>query len=145
VLQYSRIARAPVEIKPLQLEKVLEPVIHDYPALQEPNAEIAIEKPLLPVLGHEAFLTQCFSNLLSNAVKFVAEGQKPQVRIGTQPIGSDVRVWFQDNGIGIQKQDQKRIFGIFQRLHPAHRYQGTGIGLAIVQKAVERMGGRVGL
>ncbi len=145
VLQYSRIARAPVEIKPLQLEKVLEPVIHDYPALQEPNAEIAVEKPLLPVLGHEAFLTQCFSNLLSNAVKFVAEGQKPQVRIGTQPIGSDVRVWFQDNGIGIQKQDQKRIFGIFQRLHPAHRYQGTGIGLAIVQKAVERMGGRVGL
>jgi PAS domain S-box-containing protein len=145
VLQYSRIARAPLEMKPVDLEQVVRNVIHDYPALQPPNASIDVQAPLLPVLGHEAFLTQCVSNLLSNAVKFVVPGQTPRVRIATQSLGPDVRVWFEDHGIGVERQDQKRIFGIFQRVHGPNRYEGTGIGLAIVQKAVERMGGRVGV
>jgi signal transduction histidine kinase len=97
------------------------------------------------VLGHEAFLTQCISNLLSNAVKFVAPGVKPKVVVCTKPFGEEVRLWVEDNGIGIPVENQKQIFGIFQRLHGHTAYPGTGIGLAIVQKAVERMGGRVGV
>jgi signal transduction histidine kinase len=56
-----------------------------------------------------------------------------------------VRLWFEDNGIGIEKQSQERLFGLFQRLHPTGDYEGTGIGLAIVRRAVERMGGKVGV
>ena len=145
VLTYSRLARAPLELQPVNVEKVVEDVIRDYPALQRPNAEIEIEKPLRTVKGHPAFLSQCVSNLLWNAVKFVPQGQKPRVRVRTVAAHSDVEIWFEDNGIGIAPEDHKRIFGIFQRLHSDKSYQGTGIGLAIVQKAVERMGGRVGV
>jgi len=145
VLQYSRVARAPLELKPIDLEKIVAQVISDYPALQPPDAKVEVQRPLLPVLGHEAFLTQCISNLLSNAVKFVAPGVKPKVLVCTRSHGSEVRLWIEDNGIGIPAENQKQIFGIFQRLHGHTAYPGTGIGLAIVQKAVERMSGRVGV
>jgi PAS domain S-box-containing protein len=145
VLTYSRVARAPLELQPVDVERVVRDVIRDYPGLQRPRAEIEIEKPLAPVKGHPAFLSQCVSNLLWNAVKFVPHGRKPRVRVRTIPAHSDVEIWFEDNGIGIAPEHQKRIFGIFQRLNPDKAYEGTGIGLAIVQKAVERMGGRVGV
>jgi PAS domain S-box-containing protein len=145
VLQYSRVARAPLELKKVDLEKIVEQVISDYPALQKPAATIDIQKPLLPVMGHEAFLTQCISNLLSNAVKFVAPVVKPKVLVYTKSSPPDVRLYVEDNGIGIPVENQRQIFGIFQRLHSNTAYPGTGIGLAIVQKAVERMGGRVGV
>jgi PAS domain S-box-containing protein len=145
VLQYSRVARAPLELKVIDLEKIIAQVISDYPSLQPPGADIQIQKPLLPVLGHEAFLTQCISNLLSNAVKFVAPGVRPEVTLCTKAKANEVRLLVEDNGIGISAENQKQIFGIFQRLHPNATYPGTGIGLAIVQKAVQRMGGRVGV
>jgi len=145
VLQYSRVARVPLELKEIDLEKIVTQVIGDYPALQAPGAEVRIEKPLLRVLGHEAFLTQCISNLLSNAVKFVAPGVKPKVTVCTKAFGEDVHLRVEDNGIGIPFENQHQIFGIFQRLHSHTTYPGTGIGLAIVQKAVQRMGGRVGV
>jgi PAS domain S-box-containing protein len=145
VLQYSRVARAPLELKEINLEKIVGQVISDYPALQPPSADIQIQRPLLRVMGHEAFLTQCISNLLSNAVKFVAPGVKPKVKVHAKTSGAEVRLFVEDNGIGISAENQKQIFGIFQRLHPNTSYPGTGIGLAIVQKAVQRMGGRVGV
>jgi signal transduction histidine kinase len=82
---------------------------------------------------------------LENAVKFVAPGVRPQVQIRTERRNGLVRVWVEDNGIGIPKKHQKQIFGMFQRLHTIEQYQGTGIGLTIVRKAVERMGGQVGV
>jgi len=145
VLQYSRVARAPLELKEIDLEKIVNQVISDYPALQPPGADIRMQKPLMQALGHEAFLTQCISNLLSNAVKFVAPGVKPKVTVYTRPYVQEMRLFVEDNGIGIAGENQKQIFGIFQRLHPHTAYAGTGIGLAIVQKAVQRMGGRVGV
>jgi PAS domain S-box-containing protein len=145
VLQYSRVARAPLELKEIDLEKLVAQVISDYPTLQPPGADIQVQKPLLRVMGHEAFLTQCISNLLSNAVKFVAPGVKPRVNVYTKASGQEIRLFVEDNGIGISAENQKQIFGIFQRLHPNTTYPGTGIGLAIVQKAVQRMGGRVGV
>jgi PAS domain S-box-containing protein len=145
VLQYSRVARAPLELKEVDLEKIVSQIITDYPNLQPPDADIRVRKPLLRVMGHEAFLTQCISNLLSNAVKFVAPGVKPKVTVYTKTYGREARLFVEDNGIGISAENQKQIFGIFQRLHPNTAYPGTGIGLAIVQKAVQRMGGRVGV
>ena len=80
---------------------------------------------------------------MTNAVKFVAPGQAPRVRIRSELAHGRVRLWVEDNGIGIPKEAQKQLFGMFQRIHPG--YEGTGMGLAIVRKAAERMGGTVGV
>jgi PAS domain S-box-containing protein len=95
------------------------------------------------VLGNQALLTQCFSNLLGNAVKFVAPDTMPQMRVRAEMLDGTARVWIENNGIGIAKDLQGRLFGMFQRL--TQDYEGTGMGLAIVRKVVERMGGKVGL
>src|SRR5262249_50243500 len=97
------------------------------------------------VQANASALTAVLSNLLDNAVKFVKKGTVPQVRIWAEENKPWVRLWVEDNGIGIEKQAQGRLVGPFQRLHPASDYEGTGIGLAIVRRAVERMGGNVGV
>jgi signal transduction histidine kinase len=97
------------------------------------------------VLGHEAALTQCISNLLANAVKFVPAGTEPRIRVWTGSQNGSVRIWFEDNGIGIAPENHCRIFNIFERVHSDSEFEGTGIGLSIVKKAIERMGGDVGV
>jgi signal transduction histidine kinase len=94
------------------------------------------------VVGNESLLTQCFSNLLGNAVKFVAPGVRPEVHIRTVLVNDRARITIEDNGVGIPWNAQHRLFGMFQKLDS--KYEGTGIGLAIVRKVVERMDGRVG-
>ena len=145
VLTFSRVARAPLEPKTVDLDILLERVLAEYPVLRSIGVGLQIVKPLLPVRGHEILLSQCVSNLLTNAVKFVRPGEKPHVCVSTSPLDGGVRLYVEDHGIGIAPEDQERIFGIFQRVYSHEQYEGTGIGLAIVQKAVERMGGRVGV
>lgn len=145
VLSYTHVVREEIRLQPIALEPILRQLILENPALQPPQAEIHLAAPLEPVLGHEAYLTQCLSNLLSNAVKFVAPGNHPIVRVWTAKREGGVRIYVHDNGIGIPPEWQSRIFGMFERMHPASHYAGTGIGLTIVRKAAERMGGRVGL
>jgi PAS domain S-box-containing protein len=145
VLTYSRVAREKIELKNLDVEKLIRQIVDERPDLQMPKAEIDIRSPLPFIRGHEAYLSQCISNLLDNAVKFVPEGKRPQVCIYCENQDGQVKLWFEDNGIGIPRESQKRIFGLFQRLHAQTTYPGTGIGLTIVRKAVERMGGKIGL
>jgi len=145
VLSYSKVSRATFQLDPIDVEKLIHEIIAQYPGLQSPQAEVKIEGPLPRVLANEAALTQCLSNLMDNAVKFVAPGITPKVTISAEQKGDEVRLWFVDNGIGIEPQDQERIFGIFVKVHSAETYPGTGIGLSIVRKAVEKMGGRIGL
>jgi signal transduction histidine kinase len=97
------------------------------------------------VLANEAALTQIISNLLGNAVKFVAPGVRPRVVVRGEANSGMVRLWFEDNGIGIPERLHARLFRIFSRLQRREDYEGTGIGLAIVRKAAERMNGSVGL
>ena len=94
--------------------------------------------------ANEATLGQVLANLLSNALKFVAPGVLPRVRFWSEKRGEFIRLWLEDNGIGIAAQYHERVFRVFERLHGA-RYVGTGIGLSIVRKGVERMRGQVGL
>jgi len=145
VLAFSRLSRQQIQIEGLDLDKLLLQIIHERPELQPPQAQIKIEHPLLRVLGHEASLTQCLTNLLDNAVKFVEPGTIPRILVRTETFDGRVRLWIQDNGIGIEKEVQQRLFGMFQRLHDHRDYPGTGIGLAIVRKAIERMRGQVGV
>jgi signal transduction histidine kinase len=95
--------------------------------------------------GHHSTLVQVVANLVSNAVKFVAPDVTPEVRLWTEQQDGRVRLWVADNGIGIAPEHQARIFKVFERLHGQETYPGTDIGLAIVRKGVERMGGAVGL
>lgn len=88
---------------------------------------------------------QCVFNLLANAVKFVSPGTTPRVSVWTERVGHQTRLCIEDNGIGISERDQDRIFGLFERLHSPEEFEGTGVGLTIVRKAVERMGGQVGV
>jgi PAS domain S-box-containing protein len=144
LLAFTRLSREEVALQPLDIEKLLRDIIHERPEFQLPNAEISVEGPFPPVLGHEASLTQCVTNLLDNAVKYVARGVRPHIRISSEANAEGVRVCFEDNGIGIDPAGQRRLFQMFQRVQ-GDEYEGTGIGLAIVRKAVERMHGQVGV
>lgn len=143
VLTYSRISRSKLPLTRVDVKTLLEDILESYPDLQPSRAEFILEEPLPPVLGNEAALTQCFSNLLGNAVKFVPPEVKPRVRVWAEEKGDRVRLFFADNGIGMEKGNHDKIFEIFNRL--SRSYEGTGIGLAIVQKAVTRMDGKVGV
>ena len=106
---------------------------------------MTVERPLPQVMGHYATLVQVMTNLLTNGIKFVAPGVQPQLRIWSEERDDWVRLWLRDNGIGIAPEYQEHIFRIFERLHGVETYPGTGLGLSIVRKAIERMGGHVGV
>jgi two-component system CheB/CheR fusion protein len=158
VLSYARLVRSQAPLEPIDLDDLLRDIIDSYPEYQGIKATVQIDKPLGSVQGNQAWLTQCFANLISNAVKFVAPGVKPSVRIWAEkanpPEASEktsatassgwVKIWVEDNGIGIAPEDRDRIFRLFERVHSTSEYEGTGLGLTIVRKAVERMGGQMG-
>ena len=145
LLTYSRLARREIRLDVVPLDPLVREVIQHYPEMSPEVATIEILEPLPDVLAHEPSLTQVVSNLLSNAVKFVEPGTRPHVRIGWDRTPTGARLWFQDNGIGIPPHLHARLFGMFERVHPDRKYDGTGIGLAIVRKAMERMKGSVGV
>jgi len=145
ILIYSRLARADLSVHSISLDALIRDIISHYPEMQPPRATITPRPELGHVLAHEPSLTQAISNLLANAVKFVAPGVTPSVQIYSERRDGHLRLWIQDNGIGIKPEHQGRLFGLFQRVHPDQKYEGTGIGLAVVRKSVERMGGRVGV
>jgi PAS domain S-box-containing protein len=145
LLTFSRISRREITFEPVRLEKLIREVIQQYPEMHPARATIEIPEELPVLLAHEPSLTQVVSNLLSNAVKFVPRNQRPHVRIDFVREGQKVTVRFKDNGIGVKPQHQGRLFGMFERISPETMYEGTGIGLAIVRKAMERMNGKVGM
>jgi signal transduction histidine kinase len=144
VLTFSRLARADFKLERVNLDRLLHQIVEHYPGLQSPIAEIQID-PLPDVMGHEPSLTQAFSNLLSNSVKFIEPGVKPNVRVWAERNNGHIRLCVADNGIGVDPKFQHRLFSMFERIHPNLKKEGTGVGLAIVKKAVERMGGTVGM
>ncbi|HTD86351.1 MAG TPA: PAS domain S-box protein, partial [Candidatus Binatia bacterium] len=145
VLTYSRVARDEIKLAPVPLESLLQEIIDSYPNLHANGARIELKGPFPTVLANKAVLTQCVSNLLANAVKFIAAGVTPKVEVWSELTddGKAARLFIKDNGIGIEPNLQEKIFGIFERA--STQYEGTGIGLAIVKKGMERIGGRVSL
>lgn len=145
VLSYTRVLHHALPMESVNLDRLVRDIVESFPNGQPIKPRFEIKGKLPCVIGNEALLAQCVSNLLSNGVKFVAPGTAPCVKISAEqaPDGS-VRVWFKDNGIGIAPANHQRIFRLFERIHPATKYEGTGIGLTIVRKAAERMGARLG-
>lgn len=145
VLAYTRLRSTKLELGTVSLDSLIDQVVEEYPHVKEAGADLRIDKPLGTVRAHEALLGQAFSNLLSNAVKFVSKGTQPRVRICSKTVDGKVRIWVEDNGIGIKKEQQGKVFGLFTRLHSEDEYAGSGVGLAVVQRAMRRMGGDVGV
>ncbi len=145
VLTYSRLARAEIVLGPIDLKAVLRDLVGQYAELQPAVCDLIVEEPLHAVFGHELSLGQCLGNLLTNAAKFVAPGVRPHIRVFSADRGEQVRVSVADNGIGIRPEHQRNLFQMFERVPTSTPYDGTGIGLAIVRKAVEKMGGRHGV
>jgi signal transduction histidine kinase len=145
VLTYSKVSREDLRPQRVSLGRLVTDCVRQHIDFRDGGADIAIEHPLPDVLGHEPLIMQVVSNLIGNALKFVAPGTTPRVRIRSDSDPRSVRLWIEDNGIGVPPRYQKRIWGMFERAHQGGGYAGTGIGLAIVRKAVERMGGQVGV
>jgi PAS domain S-box-containing protein len=145
LLAYSRVSKTRVELVPVNLCRLVGDICREHDEFRMPKADVRIEGALGTVIGNEAYLTQTVTNLLGNAVKFVPPGRRPEVRVWSERRGGRVRLLIRDNGIGIAPEHQGRIFEIFERLHRHGAYEGTGVGLAIVRRAVQRMNGDVGL
>ena len=145
LLAYSRLSRVQIDLQRVALSPVVSEARRQLGNDAAGGGRIAVEEPLPSVLAHRATLVQVLANLLSNAVKFVPEGRAPEVRVWARNGGGRVCLSIEDNGIGIAPEHQARVWNVFERLHGMETYPGTGIGLAIVRKAVERMGGRAGV
>ena len=141
VLGFARLSRHEINLERVDVDKLVRGILDERP---EYRSHVDLQGPLLPVLGHEASLTQCVTNFVDNALKYVARGVNPQIHIFTTLEGDQVRLWFSDNGIGISEAAQQRLFEVFQGA-PRSDDHSTGIGLAIVRRAVERMGGSAGV
>ena len=167
VLSLAHTIRRPITLESIDVDALVRALVTERPELSPPAAEITIEGTLPPLLGHEASLSQCLTNLLGNAVKFVEPGVAPRVRLWAEELPAPslpdttasgetlrdpipaprpmVRLWVEDHGIGIPANALESIFEIFRRGHNSTSFDGSGIGLAIVRKALARMGGRIGV
>ena len=143
LLAYSRLERR--ELKPDRIQ--LAPMINSL--VEEKRREVT-QRPIdfvidvngTTVLADANGLTQSLRNYLDNAIKFTGKVAEPCIEVGSQENAASCLLWVRDNGIGFDMKYHDQIFDIYQRLNVSEAYPGTGIGLAIVRKAMERMGGR---
>jgi signal transduction histidine kinase len=141
LLVFSRVQSGARELQPTNCEEVLRRALAALAvALTQSGAEVTHE-PLPTVMADESQMEQLFQNLISNAVKFA--GHAPRVEVAAHPVGQEWIFSVRDNGIGIDPRYHAKIFGIFQRLHARDAFPGTGIGLSICKRIVERHGGRI--
>ena len=142
LLAYSRVNTAGRQFEPTAMETVLKAALNNLTNAVKESQAIITHDPLPAVMGDDKQLAQLFQNLLSNAVKF-GGAQPPRIHISAKQADGEWLCSVRDHGIGIDPQYADRIFVIFQRLHTREEYPGTGIGLAICKKIVERHGGRI--
>lgn len=146
LLEYSRLSRADLKGEAQDLGRLVAEALGQLEAdVRQSGARFELPSTLPRVRAHATTLRQVLINLLSNAIKFVAPGTRPEVRVVAEPRGDRVRLWVGDNGIGIDAAHISRVFGVFERLNRTEDYPGTGIGLAIVRRGIERMGGACGV
>jgi len=142
LLTFSRIGSQAKELVDVSNESALQQAIMNLSGVIEASGAVITHDPLPMVVGDEMQLIQLFQNLIGNAIKY-QDGGIPEVHVAVARTGGEWTFSVKDNGIGIEPQYFDRIFGMFQRLHRREAYAGTGIGLAVCKKIVERHGGRI--
>lgn len=142
LLEYSRVNRAERKLEPVNLQDVFEEVLNNLAAqINEKNAKITSD-PLPLINSDHLQMVQLFQNLVSNAIKF-SDDKQPVIHVCVENNNDKWLFCVKDNGIGIEPEFKDKIFKMFQRLHSREEYPGTGIGLAICKKIVERFGGEI--
>jgi PAS domain S-box-containing protein len=143
ILEFSRIGKSDERMDFIDLEQIVnEVVLFQNEIIKEKNATILIDK--LPIIfNHKTPLKQIFQNLISNALKYAKADESPLIEIKAKELENEWQFSVKDNGIGISDEYFDKIFEIFQRLHVREDYSGTGIGLSIVKKILENMGGKI--
>jgi signal transduction histidine kinase len=144
LLSYSRLGREEVSAKSVDMQLVVDQALANLQTAIEERSALVSSGPLPTVLANHGMLVRVFQNLIGNALKF-CKSDRPIVRIAAEKRGTEWVFSIADNGIGIEPQYRDRIFLIFQRLHQQAEYPGTGIGLAVVKRIIERNGGRIWL
>ena len=142
LLTFSRLSRAPLHAQLVLTDKLVSGVLEDLGAYSRENLEMTVRE-LPPCMGDPALLRQVWVNLISNALKYSQRKTPARVEIGFQEGGGKDAYFVKDNGAGFDMRYAGKLFGVFQRLHRAEDYEGTGVGLAIVQRIVQRHGGQV--
>lgn len=142
LLTYSRLSVQGKSFDPIKCEEVLDLTLNNLQLLIQETGTSICRNPLPTIRADESQLVQLFQNILSNAIKY-RSNKPPEITVGAKAANGQWLFYFQDNGIGINPQYFGRIFDIFQRLHTREKYPGTGIGLAVCQKIVNRHGGKM--
>jgi signal transduction histidine kinase len=146
LLTYGRLGQVEISLTTVSLERAMERALSKLAfEIRTRQAQIKVAGPLPEGRADAEVLDEVLINLIENAISFTAPGAAPRVEVRAEIRGPVVRLWIEDNGIGIEPQFHERIFGVFQTLYPGPGHNGTGIGLAIVKQGVERMGGQVGV
>jgi PAS domain S-box-containing protein len=146
LLVYSRLSRSEIRLSLIDLSTVIARAIAALETqIESTQAQIIVANSLGNIWGNETILIQVVSNLISNAIKFVDSDTTARVEIKSEIRRDFIRLWIEDNGIGIKPEHQQRIFRVFERLHGNETYPGTGIGLAIASKGMMRLSGKIGV
>jgi PAS domain S-box-containing protein len=143
LLNFSRVGRQALARRPVDLTALAGSVVAE---LRQTQGSVAVEvvlSPLPPASGDAALLRHVLVNLIGNAFKFSAKRAHPKVEIGARQDGPEVAYYVKDNGVGFDMEYAGKLFGVFQRLHRPDEFEGTGVGLALAQRIVQRHGGRI--
>jgi light-regulated signal transduction histidine kinase (bacteriophytochrome) len=143
LLTFSRLSRQPLRKQTIALADLVRQVLADLHSEQAGRRVAIVIGELPPCQADPALLRQVLVNLLDNALKFTHRQEMARIDIGCQNLDGKCVYFVQDNGVGFDMQYASKLFGVFQRLHRAEDYEGTGVGLAIVQRILHRHGGRI--
>lgn len=143
LLVFSRLGRKPLDMGPVDLAALVDAVIQEQ-RQADPKRQMEVVVHSLPgTLGDAGLLRQALTNLIENAFKFTRRQPKARIEIGARVEGAETVYYVRDNGAGFDMKYASKLFGVFQRLHGESDFEGTGVGLALVQRIVHRHGGRV--
>ena len=143
LLAFSRLSRQPLRKQPVVPAELVRQALHDLRAMQEERPIDFHIGALPPCQADPALLKQVLVNLLSNALKFTSPRQVAVIEVGCREAEGEPVYFVKDNGVGFNMAYADKLFGVFQRLHRAEEYEGTGVGLAIVQRIIHRHGGHL--
>jgi PAS domain S-box-containing protein len=142
LLAFSRMGRKEITRVPIDFNKLVEPIIADLKQTAPAGTTITVH-PLPNTQGDPALLSQVYINLISNAIKYSSKKETPTVELGAAEKDDEFVYYVKDNGAGFDMQYAHKLFGVFQRLHGNEEFEGTGVGLAIVQRIIVKHGGKV--
>jgi PAS domain S-box-containing protein len=144
LLAYARLERRALVSQKIDLAELVDEILAEHKLeLEQNGAQLSVDLAGCELVADRENLRQALGNLIDNAIKYSRQARPPRIELGCERSQTRLRLWVRDNGIGFDMEYQHKIFELFQRLHGQDEYAGTGVGLAIVQKAVQRMGGQI--